>query len=168
MKIFGLSLSEYLGSMLVVVLVLKIRAIIYLYFEPSFVLDVGIYVLLFFFIYWLINTIHRISFFCALEHKYSFAVFFTRLCWIFDIAVFNKMLKIYSLLEKGVDVEKISEFFEDKNELIQYHSLLLYADAISINPVLKWFEEKYTSKNLPIDKYFLPVYEYCLEKQNHS
>ena len=168
MKVFGLTLSQHFGCIFVIIIVWKIKDIIRLYLELPYGMELGISILIFFCLYWLISTVSHISVLCALGYKYSFAIFFTRLCWIFDISESNKRLEIYSLLEKGVGVEKISEFFEDKEERIQYISLLLYAEAISINPVLKWFEEKYTSKNLPIDKYFLPVYEYCLEKQNYA
>ena len=115
-----------------------------------------------------VEKVTNIAFLAALEQKYLFSLFLTYLIFIFDIERNNKKIKIYSLLQKGVDVEILSKYFDDKDNHIQYVALLLYADIMSINPVLKWFEEKYTSKNLPIDKYFIPVYEYCLEKQNYA
>ena len=63
----------------------------------------------------------------------------------------------YRIEKKGMEVYNMSNIHETCENYVK-----------SKDYCLKWFEEKYTSKNLPIDKYFLPVYEYCLEKQNYA
>lgn len=167
-KFLGLSFSQILGCFFIIIFSFSFLDFLKMYFVLSKMQYFTFYFILYFGGSFVVEKITNIAFLSALEQKYSFSVFLTRLSFIFDVSRNSKKLKIYSLLEKGVDVEKIAEFFEDKDAHIQYVALLIYADIMSINPVLKWFEEKYTSKNLPIDKYFLPVYEYCLEKQNYA
>ena len=167
-KIWGLSNSQLLGCFFIIIFSFSFLDLLKMYFSLSKMQYFTFYFILYFVGGWVVEKITNIAFLASLEQKYSFSLFLTYLVFIFDIVRNKKKLKIYSLLQKGVDVETLSKYFEDKDNHIQYMALLLYADIMSINPVLKWFEEKYTSKNLPIDEYFLPVYEYCLEKQNYA
>lgn len=167
-QFFGLSLWQFLGCFIVVFIALQLVDVLKLYVEFEKWQLLAVYFILYFGFLWVIDKLENIAFLAALDQKYSFSIFITRIIFIFDIGRNCKKLKIYSLLEKGLDVETLASYFDDKDNHIQYVALLLYADIMSINPVLKWFEEKYTNKNLPIDSYFLPIYQYCIEKQNYA
>lgn len=164
-KVFGLSFSQFLGCLLLVVIISEFCGLFYIRENWQFwLLCLGFY----FCCLWMIEKVETIAFLASLDHKYSTAIFLTLVMFVFDIQRGYKKLKIYSLLNKGIDVERLSIYFDDKDNHVQYIALLLYADVMSINPVLQWFEEKYTKKNIPIDMYFMPIYKYCIEKQAYT
>ena len=165
---FGLSLSQVFGYFLGVFIALELIDVLQNHLSLENWQYWGIYFVLYFAGLWILDKIENIAFLASLEQKYSTAIFLTWIIFVFDISRNRKKLKIYSMLEKGIDVETLSVYFDDKDKHIQYVALLLYADVMSINPVLQWFTEKYTSKNLPIDEYFLPIYQYCIEKQSYA
>ena len=112
MKIFfGLTFSQLFGCFLIIFIALEFIDFLKLYFEFSRIQCLILYFILYFGLFWVIEKIENIAFLVSLEQKYSFANALTLIIWIFDISRNNKKRKIYSLLEKGVDVEKLSLFF---------------------------------------------------------
>ena len=169
MKIFfGLTFSQLVGCLFLIFISLHFLDFLKLYFDFSRIQYLCLYFVLYFGSFWVIEKVENIAFLASLEQKYSTSILLTLIIFIFDISRNTKKLKIYLLLEKGIDVETLSSYFEDSDKHIQYVALLLYADVMSINPVLQWFEKNYTNKNIAIDEYFLPIYEFCLEKQNYA
>lgn len=133
------------------------------------VIYVGIYLLL-------LNLYQKLSskiFEYSFNKKYNLAF----LCMIITFPLnFLYSIKTYNILSLSIkrkkvvkisNSKKIQKYFNDSNPCVAYFALCIYAIHFNITPVIKWFEDNYLSKNIPIDSYYFPIYEWLTSPDNY-
>ena len=158
MKIFDYTLSEIIGCTIIVILTYCLSYYVLKPFVLSKVIVCILYLILGYTIYFLCIKIIEFSYNSVIDKKYKMAIFLMIFVYWFNISFSFKFINIVITFIKNKHVEKIQKYFNDKDEKIQYLSLCMYAFNYDVNPVIKWFEDNYISKNLPIDSYFYPIY----------
>lgn len=160
MRIFNYSISELFGYFICVLLAWQISSYIGLKFDLEYFTTVVVYISSYLILLYIIGKISDISYNFACYKKYKISIFLELLIIWFNIERGIKYIKILTTLMSGKNLEKIHNYFDDKDFYIQYVGLVLYANNYSTEPVIKWFEENYISKNLPIDSNLYPIYKY--------
>ena len=97
------------------------------------------------------------SFVLAAIKNYKVAILIQTLVSWYDIEYFVRFVDIVSKLKSKKDLETVQKYFHDENTRFQHLALFLYAQ-VDAEPVIKWYEDTYLSKNLPIDPDFEGLY----------
>lgn len=165
MKKFNGSISEIFGLLIVILLSRNIIHFISKQIHIKYIFSFLLYFFICCLILFICHKIFILAYNFAYNKKYKTSILIALLVSWTDIVFAFKYIKLINAIRKNENLEKIQEFFNDKNREIQYISLLMYLNNYDSTPVLKWFEDNYLNKNLPIESDFFPIYKWITEQK---
>lgn len=168
MKIFNETLSEYFGYFIVAFLAFFIAQTFVIQFNLTGIIYTTLYLALYFLIYALCTNILKFSSLVAFYSFYKLAILIVLpVSWL-NITYSVKFIKIMNILSSKNDLNKLIKYFDDTDNKIQLTSLWLCAEYYDKNLAIKWFENNYISKNLPVDTYFYPLFKSLTTVDNNN
>ena len=160
MKKFNYSFSDLFGYFVVILVSIILTELLSLFLNFNRLVALIIYLVIYFLILKLIDVIRGFAINLIIDKFYKASFLCILLVFWFNLAFSYKFIRILIFLMRKNDSESIQKYFYDNDSSIQYLSLLLCAESGNVAPVVKWFEDNYIRKNLPIDSYFYPIYTY--------
>lgn len=159
MKIFENIFFPLLGYCLACILSLLLADVILMFINLNGISYKILIITIYFIIIFLCDKIFIFSLTCACAKYFKISLFLLLLIFWYDYGISFKFSKILSFFIKKEKYTEIQKYFYDNNRKIQFISLLLYAKHCDEKPVIKWFEDNYISKNIPIDSLFHTIYK---------
>lgn len=152
-------LSEWLAVLIAFLVCFIFLNYLNMHIEISRIASFIIFLICYFIIMFLHIVSMQASASLAFQKKYKMSIILILPFFLINISYSIKFIKMIFTFIKGDNIEKNQKYFNDCNQRIQYVSLCLYGNNYDTEPVIKWFEDNYISKNLPVESYFYPIYK---------